>query len=93
MWQSMMSLVRYSAAILILIFAPGMFISQPLLADGGCSEEQSKGCITTNSAYVAKACTSGMGVDCITCDYDPGSVCTWAQGGGDLENYYHDGIG
>jgi hypothetical protein len=55
---------------------------------GTCSETAQKACITAHSSYAGKACTSGAGSDCITCQHDPGSVCTWT--GGDIDGYKDD---
>jgi hypothetical protein len=88
MWNRVVGSVRLLAAILVLVFLPGWLPLQPVLADAGtCSPTEKKGCITANDAYPEKACTAGQGEECITCDYDPGSVCTWIQGEKDLSNY------
>lgn len=54
---------------------------------GTCSTSALSACMTTKAVYTGKACSSGQGQDCITCESSPGSVCTWAQGPEDLTGH------
>jgi hypothetical protein len=90
--------IRFSAAIIVLLFAVGWDANATLHAlggPGGCSPAIGA-CITKSSAYPNVKCTtSGGGSEefaggeepqCVSCEQRPNHICAWC--GNDIQHYY-----